>query len=195
MATSTTVAQFVGRIQKYEQAVAKIGPTAVKLNAANAKANAEASVREATGGSGRLRNAGALQRGITGTGHVVGRKGAELTVRTRIGEESASVSAVGPWQLIEYPTAAHYIAPAGKAQAILAGPTLNGKPLKSKSGRATAKGRTGRAKALRTPFGLKAHVVSRGTKGKRPWHKAYEKTTAEAPQGLKRAADAELGKL
>lgn len=193
MGSSSSVAQFAERIDKYQKATGKIGSTAVKINAANAKANAEQALRDATGGTAFLRNAGANVR--NGDGRVVGKGGAKLSVSAKITEDVAFLSAVGPWQLIEYPTDQHFIDPAGQAKVILEGPVLGKKRLTSKGGRSGAKARTGRAKALSTPFGPRAHVLTKGTKGKLPWHKGLAKTEAEASQGLKKAADLELGKI
>lgn len=194
MTTSTTVAQFTQRINKYQAAMGKIGSTAVVINAATAKANAEQAVKAVTGGTSRLRSAGA---NVKTEGRVVGKAGAALSVSSKLEKDGtqAFIKAVGPWQLIEYPTAQHDIGAAGQAKQILEGPVLGKKRLTSKSGRAGAKTRAGRAKALRTPFGPRARVLVKGTRGKEPWHKALKKTEAEAAQGLKRAADSVLGKL
>jgi len=197
MGVSSSPAKFVLKVNELTKVPERVALTAVRVNAKNAGSNAEKSVRSATNGSGRLRNAGALVRAPGAQRRVVGRKGARLRVSTRVapGGQFATIKALGPWQLIEYPTVSHEIGPSGQTKDVLAGPTLSGRKLKSKSGRAGAKGRQGRAKALRTPYGLKRRVYVKGTKGKFPWRAARLKTYREAPLAIKKAATAELAKV
>lgn len=195
MGNSKTVAQLAKKLEKVQQVPAVASKAAVKATAQIAKANAENAVRAATNGSGRLRNTGANVRGLKGP-RVVGKAGSNLTVSAKLENngEQAFVKAVGAWQLIEGDTQAHEIGPAGQAKTVLFGPTVSGKVLKSKSGRAGAKAREGRAKALRTPYGLKRRVFQKGTKGKHPWAKAKQKTIAEVPATLQKVTHDELVK-
>lgn len=78
----------------------------------------------------------------------VGRNGAKLGIRYRVEgtDEHMAVrfTATGPWPLIEGPTKAHTIRP---------------------------RRRRGRRAAVSTPYGPRASVHVRGTRGKRPWAK------------------------
>ncbi len=196
MGTSTSTKQFARKVAELTKVPLRVSTVAVKVNVKNGAGNAERAVRAATGGSARLRNAGAVVR-APGSSRVVGVKGAKLTVSSKVqgNGQAGTLRAVGPWQLIEYPTQKHDIGPAGLGKDVLSGPTLSGRALKSKSGRAGAKTRQGRATALRTPYGLKRRVHVKGTRGKYPWRKAREKTTREAPAALHKAAFAELTKV
>lgn len=182
--TTTSTKQFVKSVQSLKGLPEKTAKTAVKLNTATGKANAERSVKAATHGKARLRNAGADVRAGT---RVVGKRGAALTVKAKLEKNGTQgfVSAVGPWQLIENDSKQHFIGPAGVTK------TAAG----AKSGRKSAKARVGRAKALRTPYGLKRWVYVKGTKGKHPWKKAFDRTAAEAPNALKQASKVEVAKL
>lgn len=190
MGTSTSTKQFAKKINELTKVPERVAYTAVAVNVKNAAANAEKAVKDATNGSGRLRNAGALVRAggnETAKGRVVGKTGAKLSVSKVVtpDRKSGIIAALGPWQLIEYPTKQHFIGPAGLAK------TATG----AKSGRSGAKAREGRAKALRTPYGIKRWVYVKGTKGKFPWKKARDKTTREAPLAVKKAAEVELAKV
>ena len=197
MGVSISPVVFARKVNELTKVPERVALTAVRVNAKNAASNAEKSVRSATNGSGRLRNAGALVRAPGSQRRVVGRKGARLGVSAKVAPSGkyATLRALGPWQLVEYPTVSHEIGPAGQTKDLLSGPTLSGRKLKSKSGRAGAKGRQGRAKALRTPYGLKRRVFVKGTKGKYPWRVAKLKTYREAPLAVKKAAAVELAKV
>jgi len=186
MGTSKSTAEFARKIHELTKVPARVEKLAVRSNARTAKGNAENAVRAATGGSAKLRNAGALVR-APGVSRVVGTKGAKLTVSSKLATSgnAATVKAVGPWQLIEYPTKQHFIGPAGLAKVTKG----------SKSGRSTAKARDGRATAVKTPYGLKRFVYVKGTRGKFPWKKAREKTEREAPLAVKKFAAAEMAKV
>jgi len=176
MGLSRNPAQFARKIQQLPAAIDKATREVTKHNAAAAKRNAEAELRRATGGSMRLSNAGALVR-AGDSRRVVGRTGVPLKVITKPESEArVLVSAVGPWQLIESPTKGHFIGPAGVAKT----------EKKSKSGRAGVKARQGRAKALKTPYGIKRWVYTPGTKGKKPWRKAFDKTRRDIANPSKR---------
>lgn len=188
MGTTTSTAVFARKINQLQKVPDRIALTAVKVNVKNAAVNADRAVKAATNGSARLRNVGAVVRAPgQAQGRVVGRKGATLKVAAKVspGGKSGTVRAVGPWQLIEYPTKQHFIGPAGVKK------TATG----SKSGRAGAKAREGRAKALKTPYGIKRWVYVKGTRGKFPWRKAKDKTAREAPTAMRQAAQAEFRKL
>ncbi len=182
--TTTSTKVFLDSVRAIRTLPDRTAKTAVKLNTANGKANAEKSVKQATNGSARLRNAGA---NASVGGRVVGKKGATLAVSAKVLPDGTTgrLSAVGPWQLIENDSEQHFIGPAGLDKTIGGG----------KSGRKAAKARTGRATALRTPFGLKRWVYVKGTKGKHPWGKARDKTTREAPQALRQANAIEVKKV
>ena len=188
MGTSSSPAQFARKINQLTKVPERVALTAVRVNVKNGATNADKAVRTATNGSSRLRNAGAVVRAPgAAQGRVVGRKGAKLSVSSKVnpGGTTGTVKAVGPWQLIEGPTKQHFIGPAGVAR------TATG----SRSGRATARSREGRAKALKTPFGIKRWVYVKGTKGKFPWRKAADKTSREASSAMKTAAEVELTKV
>jgi hypothetical protein len=182
--TTTSTKEFVRAVNSIRPLPERTARAAVKLNAAAGKENAEKAVKAATNGSARLRNAGA---NVRAGARVVGKRGATLSVSSKLekGGTQAFVKAVGPWQLIEYPTKQHFIGPAGVKK------TAAG----ARSGRTSAKARVGRATALRTPYGLKRWVYVKGTKGKFPWAKALAKTTAEAPRSLARASKLEVAKV
>lgn len=198
MGSSKNAAEFVGKLTKLPQAVQKAQKQAVRANASLARKNAEAEVRRVAGADARLSGAGGLVRAGT---RVVGRKGAKLSVGTKPqqGGDAELVYAIGAWPLVENDMPRHEIGPSGQDKETLFGPALTksgrAKKLKSASGKATAKGRTGRAKALRTPYGLKRRVMHPGTKGKKPWAKAAKKTAADAPKALKQAMETELKKV
>lgn len=176
MGTSRTPGELARKIKNLPAAVERGTHEVVAQNAVTAKRNAEQEVKAATKGSSRLSNAGALVR-VGESRQVVGRKGADLKVITkRQGPARTLVSAVGPWQLIESPTKQHFIGPAGFRR------TAAG----SRSGRSSASARQGRAKALRTPYGIKRWVYVRGTRGKRPWGRAFLKTQRDVAQPSKR---------
>lgn len=188
MGTSSSPAQFARKINQLQKVPDRVALTAVRVNVKNAATNADKAVKAATNGTSRLRNAGAVVRAPgAAQGRVVGRKGAKLSVSSKLGPSgtSGTVSAVGPWQLIEGPTKQHFIGPAGVKK------TVTG----SKSGRSGTKAREGRAKALKTPYGIKRWVYVKGTKGKFPWRKAAAKTSREAPLEMKKAAEIELAKV
>lgn len=189
MATTSTQ-----RFARAFQALPKLAETTAKVavveQAKNGKANAEKSVRDATNGKARLRNAGPLIRSGT---RVVGKKGAPLTVRTKPRSDGTQlVSAEGPWPLIENDTKRHFIGAAGLSKKELG---IGFVVSRSKSGRSTAKGRLGRARAIRTPYGLRRYAEVAGTKGKKPWQKAFKKTAAEAPQVLKKVSQEQTAKM
>lgn len=177
MGTSKTPAEFSRKIASLPKTIDRATKDVVKNNASLAKRNAEGELRSATKGSNRLSNAGALVRAGESR-QVVGRAGASLKVAVipEANQARILVSAVGPWQLIESPTKRHFIGPAGFDKGIANG----------KSGRKTEKARQGRAKALRTPFGLKRWVETPGTKGKHPWRKAFVKTQRQIGDPSKR---------
>lgn len=188
MGTSTSTKQFARKINELTKVPDRVALTAVRVNVKNAATNADKAVKTATNGSARLRNAGAVVRAPgAAQGRVVGRKGAKLSVSSKVNPNgtSGTVKAIGPWQLIEYPTKQHFIGPAGVTK------TATG----SRSGRSGAKARDGRAKALKTPFGIKRWVYVKGTKGKFPWRKAAAKTSREASTAMKKAAEIELAKV
>jgi hypothetical protein len=182
--TTTSTKQFVKAVQGIRTLPEKTAKTAVKLNAATAVSNADKSVKSATNSQATLRNAGATVRAGT---RVVGKRGAKLTVTSKLENNGtqAFIKAVGPWQLVENDTKQHFIGPAGVTK------TAKG----SRSGRASARARVGRAKALRTPYGIKRWVYVRGTKGKHPWKRAFDKTAAEAPKALAQASKIEVAKV
>lgn len=195
MATLTP-ASFQRRLIQLQGYPEKVGDKAVKLNAENGRDNAFSQVRSDTNGKAALRNTGKLLRS---NGFVVGRAGSPLSASIQVKKAGTNpgtfVSATGPWQIINNPSVSHIISPAGLERVVLAGPTLDGRRLRSKSGRDTAKGRVGRATVLRTPYGPRRWVRHPGTKGKQSWQKALAKTEAEAPAILKQVAEDELGKI
>lgn len=214
MGTSKSPVQFARKINELTKVPDRVASAAVKINVNNGVANAKREVAAATGGSSKLRNAGALVRAGESR-KVVGVKGAKLSVSAKlngtkaVGPTSFSggglsgvavstgpvssgsaatgglISAVGPWQLIEYPTKQHFIGPAGLRKTVAG----------AKSGRTTVKAREGRAKAVRTPFGPKRFVYVKGTKGKFPWRKAAAKTVREASLAMQKASDIEMAKV
>lgn len=194
MGVSSTPREFAAKIQRLQQVSELAAKRAVEANRRMAVANAERELRRAAP-SGRLRNTGKQVAGATTTRG--GRAGSNLKVASKLEQRGtrAFVRAVGAWQLIEFPTAPHYIDPAGLAKTRVAGPTVSGRVLKSRGGRSSAQGRAGRGRALSTPHGPRRRVLVKGTRGKQPWGKAFERTTDDAPKALRAAAHAELEKV
>lgn len=207
MGVSRTTAEFHRKLNRIPAAVEKAEKKALMANADLAERNARTELARVVR-SGRLKNAGALVRAGAAGSRVVGRRGASLGVSKKpLGKGQIGVRATGPWQLIETNNAPHVISPAGAGKLRLAGPARpavrpqrgaegpvlrGGRSPRTASGRTTVTARSGRAKALRTPWGLKAYVVHRGTKGRRPWAKAAERTIKAAPATLQRVTRDEV---
>lgn len=165
MATSTNVAQFVGRMDKYQKAVKQ----ASSLTAATKESVAvfEREIRRASGGDMRLSK--------------VGTKGARVGVRTRtnkLGETTTSVliAATGPLHLIEGPIKPHVITSKGlrgsrRSRAALVG---SGGALSIRGRSRTFIGPTLKASRLKLPDGgYRFYVNHPGvSKPKKPWAKA-----------------------
>jgi hypothetical protein len=102
MGTSTSVAQFAGKIAKAADAVKAAPKVAVKAAALSMKGDIEKSRNSAVGGDGRMSR--------------VGKKGAKLGVGFKLadGGETASMRATGPWPLIESDIPKHKIVPKKK---------------------------------------------------------------------------------
>lgn len=98
MGTSASAAQLSAKLTKAADAIEKSRRTAVKNAATVMKSEIEHSRNAAVGGDGRLSH--------------VGRSGAKLSVGYDLGtDDTATVTAKGPWPLVENKVPAHKIAP------------------------------------------------------------------------------------
>lgn len=157
MATSTSVAQFVGRMDKYQTAAKK----AASLSAVTRESRAvfEREIRRASGGDMRLSKVGA--------------KGAAVGVRTSKTKtdtkETVLLQASGPMQLLESKIKPHIITSkkyggprAGRGERVAAG-----------TARLRQRSTQRREAVIRTPYGPRAYVRHPGVSNpKRPWAKA-----------------------
>ena len=196
MGRSSTPRDLVRKLDKVPRQVENAARSIAANNATIAKTNAERAVRAATNPKAVVTNAGKLAKDAKGRRHPTG---ARLTVYRKPFKRGTGGSqynvryvvwAGGPWQLVENRARVHLITPAGLGKVRLAGPSLkrgrkpNGEgPVEpgvrtpmSVSGRQSRRGREGRARALKTPYGLKAWVGHPGHRGKKPWKHALTKT-------------------
>lgn len=201
MGVSRTTAEFRAKVAALPEVVIETERRAVLANAKLAKDNALKELRKHVP-SQRLKN--------------VGKNGSKLNARYKIdgaSGRSADIKAVGPWQLVEYPTenapygiGSKYAAGTRKSRskAILDGNYRVGAKkdrfrtvkvygddevtLVDKYRERTGSSRGQRA-MLRTPWGWRASAkVSKKRRGRYPWKTAFEKTQREAPQAYQKAA-------
>lgn len=197
MGRSATPRQLAAKIEKIPRQVDNVTRSIAANNARIATRNAQRQIRRDTNSASVVTNAGRLVAGGDGRRRP---GGAKLNVyRKQFKGATPMVArywvwAGGPWQLIENPAQPHLILPAGGSKVRLEGPFLRtgrrkpgvAGPMEpgirmpvSRAGRTTEKGRAGRAKALKTPHGLKAYVYAPKRKGKKSWAKALTKTRGE----------------
>jgi hypothetical protein len=100
MGTSTSVPQFVGKLDRYAALQKGVEKTGVAGAAKAVSTAITAEVLAQTHGTARLSG--------------VGKKGARLGVRTVITSNRAVITATGPWQFIEGDTRKHDISPRGR---------------------------------------------------------------------------------
>jgi hypothetical protein len=100
MGVSTSVPQFVGKIDRFAVAQNNVAKTGVAGAAKAVSGAITAELLAATHGTARLSG--------------VGRQGARLGVRTVITHDRAVITASGPWQFIEGDTRKHDISPKGR---------------------------------------------------------------------------------
>lgn len=198
MGRSATPQQLAAKIEKIPRQVENATRSIAANNSKIAKGNAEAQIRRDTNSKTTVTNAGRLVAGKDGRRRP---GGAKLSVYRKPFKGATPVLARywvwagGPWQLIENQAQPHLILPAGVNKVRLEGPFLRSqyRPRKgaegpflpgvrmpiSAAGRNTEKGRAGRAKALKTPYGYKARVFAPKRQGKKSWAKALAKTRKE----------------
>lgn len=196
MGRSATPRQLAAKIEKIPRQIDNVTRSIAANNSKIAKVNAEAQIRRDTNAKTTVTNAGRLVAGTDGRRRP---GGAKLSVYRKPFKGATNMNARywvwagGPWQLIEYQAQPHLILPAGVEKVRLEGPFLRvgRKPAgegprepgirmpKSAAGRNTAKGRAGRAKALKTPYGYKARVFAPKRQGKKSWARALAKTRKE----------------
>lgn len=161
MGSSSSVGELIGKLEKAAQALEKSRTTALKAGSAEAKKQIEAA-RNVVAPSGRLRNAG--------------KNGAALSVRSAIAGDTATVSASGPWPLIESDTPRHVIGAASR-NVKRQGPVLPGA---RKLG-----GVRQRGGGVRLPNGgIRRSVVHPGTKGKHPFRKGVAAALEPATEAM-----------
>lgn len=196
MGVSRDPREFLNKVNSLPDAMETIAEKAIRANAKTARENALKEARKAAGGDLILGHAGALLR--AGDGRVVGRKGARLNVTDKPVQGVAGwrrVSAEGPWPLINNDLEAHEVFPAGYDKELEIGPVPPGqRRKKTRSGRAGAKTRAGRSKALRTPLGPRRRAFIPRIRGKRIWQRAQKQTERQVEGTVKKLAQDELRK-
>jgi hypothetical protein len=98
MGTSSSAAQLAGKLAKAADAIKQSQKQAIKRGAVVMKAELEQARNAAVGSDGRLSH--------------VGKSGAKLSVGYELqGDDQATVTAKGPWPLVENKVPAHVIRP------------------------------------------------------------------------------------
>lgn len=186
MGTSRTPKQLAGKLDAAGKAMTgRVPLQVVKAIVAQTSGNIVRERAAAVGADGKLSHAG--------------RTGARLgfTVKLDSGTEpSATVTATGPWQLIENPTDAHAETSrygggsraARQARAEFIGPQLTGTGGRRAGRSRKVRNRTGggRRAVLNTPFGYRRSIRHPGTRGKRPWRKAMDRSKRDARREVNR---------
>lgn len=170
---------FVGRIEKYQQAVERAPTQMLRAIAPAGRAAFLIEAQKASGGDGRLSH--------------VGKSGARLGVSAKVDTAAQTVTfkAAGPWQLVEFKTKSHIIASkrfrgnrVGRGGRVAAG------------GAKLQRGFVGRREAaIRTPYGPRMFVRHPGTRNpKQPWAKGRVVVLQIAPRIAQETAKNELRK-
>lgn len=159
MGVSRSVPELQAKLKRFSAAQQNVRRVGVRNATAVMAASIDAELVAATG-----------DRRLSG----VGKNGARLGIKTVIGNDKASLSATGPWQLVEGDTKKHDISPRGRRVG------KRGRPLKG-------------AQALKIGGGFYASAkATGGSKGKEPWAKG---TIAGRPLAAKAFDAAEAAAL